>query len=564
MNLSDVETVTDPVILDRGREYLLSGCVRSLEKVDEQVYRAQVQGSELYEVVVDLDQSGAILSLECECPYDFGPICKHQVAVLLKIRNDVQISSVGKTRDMPSSPKTSLKDLLERQPKEHLIDRLLSIAADSYVVEQRIQLYVSEGDGDEQLSECRDLIQSYIAAYSDNRGFVNYRSVGRAVEGAEVVAEKAREAADDGDWIQAVRMEFCVLEEMLDLLQAADDSDGTIGGVIAESLLRVQEIACNVHQMPTPQMTLLFRMLLEKSEDSRLDGWSDWQLALLCHASHMAVTTDLQKEWEQHVARISSRQSGGTWSRDYFAEEVAMMRYEVICRHEGDSEAREFLQRHLHFPDFRKLAIQTTLDQGRYDDALRLADEGEAADHARGLPGLVKQWKELRYEACERGGRLELRREIGKELVQDGDYSYYKRIKDSYPSEEWSIVYVDILDSLKRTDRHGEVYTRILVEEEETERLLAYVKQRPARIEDFHRHLMKEFRAEVIDLFQSHIECSAAHSSSRPHYQNVCRIIRMLQQAGGQEEALEITRFLLDKYPRKLAFREELLELNHW
>jgi len=564
VNLSDMEIEIDPVILDRGREYLLSGCVRSLEKVDEQIYRAQVQGSELYEVVVELGKGGAVLSLECDCPYDYGPVCKHMAAVLLMISNAGQFQPTEKSGNVASNSAKSLKDLLEAQSKEHLIDLLLSIAADSYVVEQRIQLYVSEGDDGEQLAECRALIQSYIAAYSDHHGFVNYRSVRRAVEGAEVVAEKAREAADDEDWIQAVRMDFCVLEEMLDLLQTADDSDGTIGGVIAESLLRLQEIASNAHQMPEPQMSVLFRMLLEESEDSRFDGWSDWQLTLLRCASQMAVTADLREEWEQHVARVTSRQSGGTWSRDYFAEEVAMMRYEFICKHEGDSAAREFIHRHLHFPDFRKLAIQTALDLGRYDDAMRLAEEGEEADHARGLPGLVKQWKELRYESCERGEWVESQREIGKELVKDGDYSYYKRIKDSYPSEEWSIVYVDILDSLERTDRYGEVYTRILVEEEETERLLAYVKKRPARIEDFYRHLMGEFRTEVIDLFQSHIEWTAVHSSARPHYQNVCRIIRMLQQAGGQEEALYITRLLLDKYPRKPAFREELTALNHW
>lgn len=71
-----MEIEIDPVILDRGREYLLRGCVRSLKKVDERIYRAQVQGSEWYELVVDLDKSGTILSLECDCPYDFGPVCK--------------------------------------------------------------------------------------------------------------------------------------------------------------------------------------------------------------------------------------------------------------------------------------------------------------------------------------------------------------------------------------------------------------------------------------------------------------------------------------------------------
>lgn len=337
-----------------------------------------------------------------------------------------------------------------------------------------------------------------------------------------------------------------------------------IGSVIEENLERVQEIASNAHQMPEQEMRALLRILLEESGDSRLDGWSDWQLLMLRCASQLAVATDLREEWEQHVARITSRQRGGTSSRDYFAEDVAMMRYEFICHHEGEEQAEDFLQRHLHFPDFRKLAIQAALEHGRYDDAMRIAETGEADDHARGLPGLVKQWKEFRYEACGRGGRLGLQREIGKELVQDGDYSYYNRIKDSYPSEEWPSVYHDILLSLERTGRYADVYTRILVEEQETERLLAYVKKRPARIEEFHRYLMREFRSEVISLFQLHIESTAAHSSTRAHYQNVCRIIRMLQQAGGREEVLQITRLLLDKYPRKPAFREELMKLNHW
>lgn len=563
MHLNDVEIEIDSVILDRGREYLLSGCVRSLEKVRERTYRARVEGSELYEVIVELDKSDIVRSLECDCPYDFGPVCKHMAAVLLMIRNEGQFQPTSASGNGTVNSANNLKELLLGQSKERLIDLILSMAADSEVVERRVQLHVSDGDGHEQLAECRDLIQSYIAAYSDHHGFVNYRSVGRAVEGAEVVAEKAREAADGGDWMQAVRMNFCVLEEMLDLLQAADDSDGTIGGVIEESLERVQEIASNAHQMPEQQMSVLFRMLVEESGDSRLGGWSDWQLTLLRCASQMAVTADLRDEWERHVARISSRQSGGSWSRDYFAEDVAMMRYEFICNQEGDAEAAEFLQRHLHFPDFRKLAIQAALEQCRYDDAMRLAQEGETADHARGLPGLVKQWKELRYEACERGGMLELRREIGKELVQTGDYSYYKRIKDSYPSEQWPAVYADILNGLEGTNRYEEVYTRILVEESETERLLAYVKLRPGRIEEFHRYLMPGYRAEVIGLFQAHIESTATHASARTHYQNVCRIIRMLQQAGGREEALQIARLLLDKYPRKPAFREELLAVDH-
>ena len=68
---------------------------------------------------------------------------------------------------------------------------------------------------------------------------------------------------------------------------------------------------------------------------------------------------------------------------------------------------------------------------------------------------------------------------------------------------------------------------------------------------------------EVKELFHIHIEAKADRSTTRKHYENVCRIIFLLQQAGGKEEALQITRLLLAKYPKKPAFRDDLMKLNY-
>ncbi|MEI0737507.1 hypothetical protein VQ056_13945 [Paenibacillus sp. JTLBN-2024] len=66
------------------------------------------------------------------------------------------------------------------------------------------------------------------------------------VEGAEIVAEKALAAFDEGGWLHGLAILFCIIEEMIELLQSADDSDGeswivieTLSGIDLSSWFRI-------------------------------------------------------------------------------------------------------------------------------------------------------------------------------------------------------------------------------------------------------------------------------------------------------------------------------------
>lgn len=153
---------------------MLGGHILSIAVEGDLVYRAEVEGSELYEVYVELDEGGTINSSDCDCPYDYGPICKHQAAVLLQLRDHAAASPKSMTIEQLTSTKKSLKQLLEAESKESLITLLLSLAADSDVVEQRVKLHVSKVGGTDELEECRKLIRSTIDAHADHHGFVNW------------------------------------------------------------------------------------------------------------------------------------------------------------------------------------------------------------------------------------------------------------------------------------------------------------------------------------------------------------------------------------------------------
>ncbi|MFD0676996.1 MULTISPECIES: SWIM zinc finger family protein [unclassified Paenibacillus] len=87
MKLEQIENTMDPIILERGEAYRDNGSILSIEEVGPLLYRAKVEGSELYGVEVRMDSRGEVIYTECNCPYDMGPVCKHVAAVLLEIRD---------------------------------------------------------------------------------------------------------------------------------------------------------------------------------------------------------------------------------------------------------------------------------------------------------------------------------------------------------------------------------------------------------------------------------------------------------------------------------------------
>ena len=80
--LSDLEYMATPRSFERGQDYYEEGAVRQLTYDGEQ-FTARVHGSYHYRVTIGGSPDAP--QLHCTCPYDYGGICKHLVAVGLAI-----------------------------------------------------------------------------------------------------------------------------------------------------------------------------------------------------------------------------------------------------------------------------------------------------------------------------------------------------------------------------------------------------------------------------------------------------------------------------------------------
>ena len=74
--------------MQRGLNYFKKGYVTDVEEIGLGDYEATVNGREIYTVHLHVEK-GVVTEYDCDCPYDQGPVCKHIVAVLFYLQQDV-------------------------------------------------------------------------------------------------------------------------------------------------------------------------------------------------------------------------------------------------------------------------------------------------------------------------------------------------------------------------------------------------------------------------------------------------------------------------------------------
>ncbi|MGG1518691.1 SWIM zinc finger family protein [Paenibacillus oryzisoli] len=566
MKLSRIEAEIAPVILERGEAYRDEGRVQYVEEVRPGVYEAQVDGSEDYYIEIRLKNGSEVVGTSCDCPFD-GPICKHVAAVLLELRDELadeaaQSASVGQTR-----PKViNLADELGRLSKDELVNLLLQFADDMNEVQQRLLLKFQDAGSDAAMKQYQKIIRTSIKKNADRHGFVSYRQVDDAVEGAKMVLDKADEEMEEGRFISAVLIILCVIQELLDLQQSCDDSDGTIGWLVESGLETISQAAEQVSVGEHEERLALLAKLLEASALEGLDDWSEWRLPLLQASSVLIQTAEERNAWDNQVTLLEEREQRNSSYSSYWNESVADLRHDVIRQWDGEEAASSYLQSLLHMSGFRKKAIEQALAKQQWDAARKLIEEGEIADTKAGYPGRVTEWRKFRYQLYRLTHQIDEQRKLAEEFVLSGEYDFYLDLQKLYTEEEWPVVnerILTVLDQPKaRFWKEEALYLRLLKEQRDTKRLLTYVRGNPSRIAELSSYLLEEHKADVHQLFAEYIEREAGQATNRSAYKKVCDIIRQLVKADGNEQALAIVVKLRTTYPNRPAFLDELQQVK--
>jgi hypothetical protein len=546
LTLQDFEQHIDKTILQRGRQYFKDGYVESLEQIDGE-WVAGVSGSDDYAVTVTLDRAGRVTETECDCPYDWGEYCKHQVAVFYALRE-------GKPRWQEKSKGESLASLLNKQDSAVLASILLEYTKKDKQIKE--DLLFRFADHKDKPAYARKLIQNSIRQAS-RRGFVEYEDVYDAIQGANEALHMAEDALPET--LTCVAICIVVLEEMMKLLERCDDSDGYVGGAIGDAM---ELIGKTTEAMPdnAPDAGVVFDSIISHLRDKVYDGWSDWRFILLKACFPFCNSSERRQIVEDTIALYEKRYGDKDYDR-YDSHRAQELRLALILRYDGEDAAEQYMERHLENDAFRKADILKCIDKNQFDRALELCLDGEVKDVDR--LGLVTGWKQLRYSIYEKKNDLPAQKSLAAEFIREGKFDYYLSWKSLYAKEDWPAELDNLLWELDDGAYHRQgIYVQILIHEQKKILLLAYAKKHINEIVGLHLHLLPEYKSEVADMLRQHILKSAAAASDRKMYQRVCEVIKVFRKACGSEGAIDVRDELLRLYPKRPAFADELRKVK--
>lgn len=108
LDLYNFDQKMSSCILKRGKNYYNKNAVIKLQQIKDGVYHADVIGNDCYHVEIILNQKEELVSASCSCPYHYDAYCKHEVAVLYKLRHAFSTGKIQYSRYHSSAAVSTL------------------------------------------------------------------------------------------------------------------------------------------------------------------------------------------------------------------------------------------------------------------------------------------------------------------------------------------------------------------------------------------------------------------------------------------------------------------------
>ena len=543
MNLDNFESEINPTIMMRGKNYFNEGLVEDLEETHAGLWKATIEGTEIYEVEVMLDGSNhkSIQQWYCSCPYN-GPICKHIAATLLSIRKN-NVKTI-----------TNVIALKAKQPtrEEKLEELFAEIGPDKA---KKIKAILnSQSDTGKKLTATnyRTQFNAIIRKYS-SRGMIDYQSA----KGFSRETWELTQTLKSSKIAAKVRVDSCfkILESMMNkVINAIDDSNGDLANIVMD-IADVLDGAFS--ELATAQQLNCYQQVLFWEFESELGDYGLEQ-----YLGHLSVkwannNVGLQELYFQAVDKALIDPSG-TWEE----ESLNKKKLKQLSNWGRTTEAEEFALEKIEIPEIRRIFVDNAIKDQDYTTARSLIKQGIKLSRDRQHPGTEADWREVLIDIAKQTNDVDSLRSELLELQKGSAFEIelYRRLKASYIETEWKTLQTEY--ATKMLGKYQQVYgqAEIYAEENQLRELFDLIQSNEYEASSlFKRYLdilSKEFPEESANFYAIIIQ-HELEQSGRKVYQQAVRDIKALQKLPmGEAIAKQLLREVTFKYKNRPSMLE--------
>ena len=561
LSLKNFEESIDEVILERGLDYYNDDRVDNLQKIEAGLWAAQVMGSENYITSVWTNRT-KIKDWECACPYDFGPVCKHVVAVFYAIRDTMELEKVANKQGITSSKKTK-KDNVQR-----ILDKISKEELSKFLLEQFVGQKNLKGAFIAKYAEYLDsdinekyiiIVRNLYKSAQGQHGFVDYQATKRLSKKFNELIKKAKEFYKNANLLESIAICKAHIEEIPTFLNNMDDSDGSPVDIYDSAFELFDHITTKAPPMLKDE---LFEYVVNEYPKKKYSAISleDRFLELM---PKLITTNEQEKQFFNIIGKQIKHEEDNSFSEGYISY-LIKIKTDYLCTVGKEDEADKLLRQYIKLFECRRIIVDKLIKNKQYDKAKKLINEGiNTLENNWEHHNIMLYWQsEFLHIAFEQKDIPEVIRWSEHLFFETNfNFDYYFGLKNNYSAKEWSIKRDEIIEKLidsVNIDKKNNLYplANVYAVEEMKDRLLKLLSLNPYRLEfidDFSKYLVEDYKNEILILYEKAI-VNHAKEVGRAVYREVVRYLkRMLKIEGSKKQVNKIVSHFRVTYKNRSA-----------
>lgn len=581
--LDEFEHQIDETILERGFDYFRKGRVTDVSERGDGDYELTVEGTETYTVELSI-RGNVVTGYECDCPYDWGPVCKHVAASLFYLQAKFS-DTTGLPAGSGAMRLSTGSDILELSPQvpqdkqkakpvteqaKELLDTLPHDALKEFVYRTCLtdsnfcRLFLAKHIHllyPESKELYKKQLLAFVRMYSDEYGFTDDEDIEQLECLVDEMMEEAMACVANGQIQKAMDMASAVIEVIVDLIDCdTADDEGWIDNSIENAFAVFYALA--EADLSDKQHNELFDYLLTLYESGLIEE-RDCCFTSLASCIKLVRTGQEKNKIKSILERI--KPSGKRWDWKYSKAQELMLA--LIEKTESPDAAVRFMENNLSNPLFRAELIENALKANDYAKVERLAGEGIAQDEKES-PGLADDWRNYLLIAYRQTGDTQNTVRWARYFLIHASNPYhpsayyYQLLKSLIPREQWNKYVNGLIYDIKtkRQPVDYDLISQLYVWEEQWDKLFGLLRQHASfeRIANAEKYLAQSYSKELAELYKKLILIYLEQNMGRKIYQTACRYIRRMIKLEGRPVATDLVRELKALYPRRKALFEEL------
>lgn len=531
-------------IFQRGKDYFSMGWVGALRR-DGNGFSATVQGSgTLYQTSVVLSDDGYPEAWDCTCPYDYGPVCKHLVALLLSIEDE----------DMTEAqPSRSLLALVQKVDIDVLRRIVLEQAEkdQDFYAHVRLQL---QSDVQEIFSQSKAVLQQAIRN-NRYRGDIDQKGCHAICIQMDRITEKAMEQLTKKQYVVTLELCLYVLQSAVELAMEADTSSGYWIDTVDGAIQGISHLAIQVLTQKEDE-NLVERMLVMALQTVKMNAFDDFD------EERFEILKAITPLVTDKTLPLALESIGTFWesSTSYVQELYMETQYHFLQSAYGEKEANVYLQAHLEVDALREIAVENAVIMEDYSRAKALCEEKtkQVKDARKVIP-----WMERLYQIHQLDGSLGAQMEMARCLLLLGLSEYFDVLKCQYKSQGcWCQKKPDLMAEIA-AKLNPYAAMGILEKEKEWSLLLPLVEKHSCEIFQYGHGLWAHFPQSIEPLVTKEITQRMVFATDRKAYARLCTQLKKVASWGATSLVIQLIAHLQQEYPRRPALLEELQKIEY-